>query len=327
VALAPTALVLRALGLGDLLAAVPALRGVRAALPAHRLVLATPRPLAPLARLSGAVDEVLPASGLAPLAWAGPPPDVAVNLHGRGPESSRLLLATRTARLVAFGHGAAGIAGPEFRADEHEVHRWCRLVAAGLGQPCDPDRLDLDRPGEPPAVVGAAVVHPGAAFAARRWPAERFAAVARHLAGRGLPVVVTGSAAEARLARAVAAAAGLPHGAVLAGATSVTGLAALVAAARVVVSGDTGVAHLATAYRTPSVVLFGPTPPALWGPPPRPQHVVLWRGAGRGNPWGTGVDPALLAVPVADVLAAVGRLLPPEGRPADAVPGSVAGRR
>jgi ADP-heptose:LPS heptosyltransferase len=48
-----------------------------------------------------------------------------------------------------------------------------------------------------------------------------------------------------------------------------------------VICGDTGVAHLATAYGTPSVVLFGPMPPALWGPPPeRRQHLVLWRGTG-----------------------------------------------
>jgi ADP-heptose:LPS heptosyltransferase len=114
------------------------------------------------------------------------------------------------------------------------------------------------------------------------------------------------------LAREVAAAAGLPRDAVLAGTTTVLQLAALVAAARVVVSGDTGMAHLATAYRRPSVVLFGPVSPAHWGPPPRPQHVVLWHGeahGGRGDPWGTELDPALARITVGEVTGALDGLL------------------
>jgi ADP-heptose:LPS heptosyltransferase len=86
----------------------------------------------------------------------------------------------------------------------------------------------------------------------------------------------------------------------------------VVAAARVVVSGDTGVAHLATAYRRPSVVLFGPVSPALWGPPPRPQHVVLWHGVvhGRtGDPWGTSLDPDLAQISVDEVIEALDNLL------------------
>jgi ADP-heptose:LPS heptosyltransferase len=125
-------------------------------------------------------------------------------------------------------------------------------------------------------------------------------------------VRITGGPAEVELARALAAAAGLGEQAVLAGRTTSLELAAVVAAARVVVSGDTGVAHLATAYRRPSVVLFGPVPPALWGPPPRPQHVVLWHGevhGGAGDPWGTELDPALAAITVDEVLAALDGLL------------------
>ncbi|PNG16774.1 glycosyltransferase family 9 protein, partial [Streptomyces cahuitamycinicus] len=61
-AIRPRLLVLRALGLGDLLAGVPALRALRRAQPEHELVLATPAELAPVAEATGAVDRLLPAA-------------------------------------------------------------------------------------------------------------------------------------------------------------------------------------------------------------------------------------------------------------------------
>jgi ADP-heptose:LPS heptosyltransferase len=303
----PTVVVLRPLGLGDLLTGVPALRAIRAAVPGHRLVLATTAALEPLARLIDAVDEVLPARELEPLDWTGPSPELAVDLHGKGPASHGIVAGLHPQRLLTFD--SPGYPGPAWYADEHEVRRWCRLVAEGLGAPADPDALDLDVPPVPPPVTRAALVHPGAAFPGRRWPADRFAAVARHLAVTGHDVRITGGPAETGLARSVAAAAGLGEDAVLAGRTSALELAALVAAARVVVSGDTGVAHLATAYRRPSVVLFGPVSPALWGPPPRPQHVVLWHGNGTGDPWGAELDPALARITVDEVTEALDTLL------------------
>ncbi|MGY1797639.1 MULTISPECIES: glycosyltransferase family 9 protein [unclassified Blastococcus] len=300
---------MRPLGLGDLLTGVPAVRAVRAAVPGHRLVLATTAALEPLARLVDAVDEVLPARELEPLDWSGPPPDLAVDLHGKGPLSHVVVADLHPRRLLTFD--SPGYPGPAWYPDEHEVRRWCRLVAEGLGVDADPDALDLAVPPVPAPVAGAALVHPGAAFPGRRWPVERFAAVARHLAATGHDVRVTGGPAEVELARAVAGAAGLGPDAVLAGTTSSLELAAVVATARVVVCGDTGVAHLATAYRRPSVVLFGPVSPALWGPPPRtgpggqPLHVVLWHGDGTGDPWGTELDPALARITVDEVVAAL----------------------
>src|SRR5690242_1511235 len=95
-------LMLRALGLGDFLTGVPAYRALRAAYPDACLVLAAPRGLAPLARLTGAIDRVHDTHGLAPLRWSGPPPDVAVNLHGRGPHSHQVLAALGPARLLGF---------------------------------------------------------------------------------------------------------------------------------------------------------------------------------------------------------------------------------
>ncbi|MGY1884599.1 glycosyltransferase family 9 protein [Blastococcus sp. SYSU DS0753] len=304
----PVAVVLRPLGLGDLLTGVPAIRAVRAAVPGHRLVLATTSALRPLAELIDAVDEVLPARELEPLDWSGPPPELAVDLHGKGPASHVVVADLQPRRLLTFD--SPGYPGPTWYPDEHEVRRWCRLVAEGLGVDADPDALDIAVPAVPPPVRGAAVVHPGAAFPGRRWPPERFAAVARHLADAGHDVRITGGPAEVELARSVAAAAGLPDAAVLAGRTTSLELAAVVAAADLVVCGDTGVAHLATAYRRPSVVLFGPVSPALWGPPPRPQHVVLWHGDGTGDPWGTDLDPALATITVDEVVDALDRLMP-----------------
>jgi ADP-heptose:LPS heptosyltransferase len=301
--------VLRALGLGDLLTAVPALRALRAAYPEADLVLGAPAVYEPLMALTGTADRVRPMAGLDDVRGEEHAAAVAVNLHGRGPQSTRLLQALEPGRLIAFAHPDCGNAGPQWQRDEHEVARWCRLVAEALRVPVDAGDLLLARPAVPPVVAGAVVVHPGAARAARRWPADRFAEFAAWANERGLTPVVTGTDAERQLARRVARAAGLGDGAVLAGRLSLVELAALVASARMVVSGDTGVAHLATAYRTPSVTLFGPTPPQLWGPPCDPRHVALWNGRGRGDPFAATVDPALLTIDVAQVLAAAEQAL------------------
>jgi ADP-heptose:LPS heptosyltransferase len=294
-----TVLALRALGIGDLATAVPALRALRAAFPTRRIVLAAPAWLAPLAELTGAVDRLVPVAGLDTDPADLPAPWIAVNLHGRGPESHRLLAALRPARLLAFRNLPAGHHdGPSWSDDEHEVARWCRLLD-WYGIPAYPGDLSLHVPAAPPAVAGATIVHPGSTAPARRWPPDRFAEVARYLHGAGHHVVVTGSPAERRLAQRVAGAAGLPPDRALAGHTDVGALAALVAAARLVVSGDTGVAHLATAYETPSVVLFGPEPPARWGPHDSERHMVLWHG-----------EHGLRDIGVPEVLAVVRRLSP-----------------
>ncbi|WP_433261602.1 glycosyltransferase family 9 protein [Micromonospora vinacea] len=321
-------LALRALGIGDLATAVPALRALRAAFPDHRLALAAPRWLAPMLDLVGAVDQLIDVDGLGPYQWPPLSPDWAVNLHGRGPQSHRLLHTAQPRRLMAFACPEADHHnGPAWRSDEHEVRRWCRLLA-WYGIVADPEDLALRRPPPQNLPIGATIVHPGAKAAQRRWPVERFAAVARELTRRGHRVVVTGSSGERVLAVEVAARAGLPDSAVLAGRTGVGELAALVAHGRLVVAGDTGIGHLATAYATPSVLLFGPVAPALWGPPAnRPWHRALWAGpvtSGRAvpaarprqpgrtdppesppNPQPGDVHPALAALSVAQVLAAV----------------------
>ncbi|WP_422774375.1 glycosyltransferase family 9 protein [Plantactinospora sp. WMMC1484] len=356
-------LVLRALGVGDLATAVPALRGLRAAFPEQTLTVAAPDWLSPLVELVGDIDNVLPidglpidglpidglpidglpidglpTDGLARRGWAGPTPYWAVNLHGRGPESHRLLAAAGPERLCGYHCAEAGhVDGPPWREEEHEVRRWCRLLS-WYGVECDPDDLDLRLPAPRRVPVGATVVHPGGKGTRRRWPPDRFAALAGELSRAGHRVVVTGSPAERGLAERVSRGAGLAPTAVLAGRLTLAELAAVVGHARLVLSTDTGVAHLATAYRTPSVVLFGPVRPQLWGPPPdRPWHRALHRPAGApgdgtpqdgsdggslrdGSGNGSGgrcddpsaepsrIHPALAAIEVDAVLAAAGEV-------------------
>lgn len=278
------------------------MRALRTALPDHEMVVALPRPLSPLVQLAGVADLVHPTVGLEPLVWERPPPDVAVNLHGRGPESHRLLQRVSPGRLLAFDSPAAVVDGPTWDPEEHEVIRWCRLVSDSFGVAADPGDRMLEEPSTPAAIRGAVVIHPGAAYPARRWPVERFAAVARWAGEAGYDVAVTGSPDEAPLGERVIELAGLPSRSMLAGTTSLLELAAVVANARVVVCGDTGVAHLASAYRTPSVVLFGPTPPARWGPPEDGPHSVLWRGGPPGDPWADSPDPRLLDIGVDEVV-------------------------
>lgn len=305
-----TMLVLRALKLGDLLVAVPALRGLREAFPAHRLVLATSGWLAPVVDLIGGVDELLAVPGLdepLPVETA----DVAANLHGSAARSRRMVDAlgapTSIVHHVDEVDGPDEDALPRWRDDLHERERWTRLVCA-FGVAADPLDVRLHRPRHPAAVAGATVVHVGAAYGSRRWPAVRFAEVARALADEGHRVVLTGGQADRQRALAVAEAARLDAGSVLAGRTRLDELAALIADARLVVSADTGAAHLASAYARPSVVLFGPAVPAQWGPPPGPHAVLTDERLRRGDVFATDPDPALLAVGSADVLDAVSRL-------------------
>jgi ADP-heptose:LPS heptosyltransferase len=299
---------LRALGLGDFLTAVPALRALGAT--GERVTVAAPAALAPLARLAGC--DLLAVGPLEPLPAAARGAHLLVNLHGRGPQSHDVALAARPRRLIAFAHPAvprtAGM--PAWHADEHEVARWCRLLDE-TGIPADPALIDLPAPPLPAALAharGATVIHPGAASAARRWPAERFAAVAAAEIEAGRSVVLTGSAGERRLALAVAERAGVDERRVFAGRTDLSALAAVVAHAGRVVCGDTGVAHLTTAFGIPSVVLFGPTSPVTWGPPPeRPRHRVLWHGT-TGDPHAGRPDPGLLAIDAPQVIDALAEL-------------------
>ena len=117
---------------------------------------------------------------------------------------------------------------------------------------------------------------PGAEYGpAKCWPAERYAALARSLFNaHGEPVLLLGSAKEAALCAQIAAQGG-PACRVLAGQTSLAGAMALIAAARGVVSNDSGLMHVAAAFGVPQAAVFGSTSP-VHTPPLNPRARVLW---------------------------------------------------
>ncbi len=303
--------VLRPLKLGDFLTGIPAYRAIRRAFPRARITLAAPREFAPLAALlDGTFDAVEHARELEPLSASLADADVGIDIHGKGPESQRLLLAARAKRIIAFRHPAVPETddGPEHDENEHEVVRWCRMLTH-YGIPADPAELDLAVPllPVPLRARGATLIHPGASSESRCWPVDRWIDVARAERRAGRRVIITGGTAERPRAHAIAAAAGISPAHVYAGRTSLRELAALVAAAGRIVCGDTGTAHLATAYRRPSVLLFGPTPPSTWGPPPRAFHRVLWNGRS-GDPHAPVIDAGLRAISTERVLTELERL-------------------
>ncbi|MCB2022950.1 MAG: lipopolysaccharide heptosyltransferase II, partial [Burkholderiaceae bacterium] len=117
---------------------------------------------------------------------------------------------------------------------------------------------------------------PGAEYGpAKCWPAAHYAALARSLHEEsGLPVLLLGSGKEATLCRAIAQDAGSACE-VLAGQTSLIDAMALIAAARGMVSNDSGLMHVAAAFDVPQAALFGSTSPEHT-PPLNPNARVLW---------------------------------------------------
>ena len=111
------------------------------------------------------------------------------------------------------------------------------------------------------------ILNPGAAYGpAKRWPADRFASLARLFQSQaGADILIVGSAGERDIADAVAA--GLERPALnLAGRTSLRELIAVIGLGRLLVTNDSGPMHIADALATPILAVFGPTDPAATGP-------------------------------------------------------------
>jgi ADP-heptose:LPS heptosyltransferase len=295
-------------GLGDLLASVPALRALRAARPDAEVVMLTWPEMGPvLARQGAYVDELLSFPGWPGIPERPPRPaelpgflaatrrcgfDLAVQMYGGQPaanEVTEALGARRTAGFFTPGAWDADLATHlPYPYREREVDRHLALMAF-LGAPAgsgalefplrleDHERLAALRRRHGLASGGYAVLHPGATAASRRWLPERFAAVGDALAARGLQVAVTGVAGEEPLVAAVTGAMRAPA-TDLAGATTLGSFAALLASAAVLVGNDTGPAQLAAALGTPSVTVFLAGDPARWAADDRRRHRQLLAG-------------------------------------------------
>ncbi|MBB6097399.1 ADP-heptose:LPS heptosyltransferase [Deinobacterium chartae] len=301
-------LIFRALpGLGDLLCSVPALRALRAALPQARIeLLGLPAARAFVRRYEHLLDGWVEFPGYPGLPertpdlsalsrlfeWSRGRFDLSVQMHGSGLLTNPLV-ALLGARSSA-GFYLPGQYCPDPRTylpyPDHlpEPLRWLTL-AQHLGCPAQGEHLEFplhphDRQQAARLLAelglgagGYALLHPGAQDPRRRWPTGHFARVADALASRGLRVLVTGTADEAERTRAVQEQARAPV-VDLAGRTDLGTLAALLEQARLLVSNDTGVSHLAAALGTPSVVVFVASDPARWAPLDRERHRVVGRG-------------------------------------------------
>jgi len=268
--------VLRALQLGDLLVAVPALRALRRAYPeAHLTLVALPWTAALLARFPRYIDALEEYPG------RRADYDLVLQMHGDGSCTNAIALALGGKRMAGFWR--PGNERPEIAVEwddrENEVLRCLRLVERVCGVRGSPE---LEFPlGEADwaewrafGLAGYACVHAGSQLASRRWPPARFAAVADALAARGLKIVLTGGKGELALVDEVAQhMRSTPLN--LAGRTTLGGLAALVARARLVLCNDTSVSHIAAALRTPSVVVCCGADPQRWAPLNGGLHHVI----------------------------------------------------
>lgn len=134
-----------------------------------------------------------------------------------------------------------------------------------------------------------AVIHAAPMFVYKRWPVDGWRALAAGVRARGLKIVATGGPAPAERAYLDKVWGNLPDIVRCDGQLSWPELAALLAGARLFVGPDTSVTHLAAATGCPTVALFGPTDPRLWGPVPADGFDLMWRASGtiqrRKNVW------------------------------------------
>jgi heptosyltransferase I len=206
-------------------------------------------------------------------------------------------VATRGAHVVEQAvELAAAIAGDDlapvepmlpFRAD---AERWCYALLASS------DSRAASRP--------VALIIPGAGWGAKRWPPERYAAVAQGLRDRCFRVLVNSGPGEEALVAPIIA-----TGAATALDTTLPQLIALTRRIAVCIAGDTGPLHLASALGRPVVGIYGPTDPSRNGPFGTRARVLRSPGSHRDHSRRSEPEPGLLTITPEDVLHAVDELL------------------
>ncbi|MBI5070410.1 MAG: glycosyltransferase family 9 protein [Deltaproteobacteria bacterium] len=171
--------------------------------------------------------------------------------------NDRPLARAHATQLYAEALAPLGITGPG--AMRIQLSRTARAVAA--------DALARVKA---PAVALA----PGARWATKRWPAERFAAVADALAAQGASIVLAGGPGDREAFAAFRAAVKAPVAADLSP-LPVDALAAALARVQLLVACDSGPVHIAGAVGTPALSLVGPTSAVRWGPLPPGRALTL----------------------------------------------------
>lgn len=297
--------VLRALFLGDMLCAVPALRALRREAPQAEITFAgLPWAQEFARRYRDYIDQFIEFPGFPGIAEQSSDAativafladmqrrqfDVAIQLHGSG-EQSNSASALFGARRLA-GHYAPGGYCPDpatflpYPVEGSEVRRNLAMVAH-LGVRSQGEHLELPLyrddwmklnellADSPAAGQPYVCVHAGAKWNSRRWPVERFAAVGRALVADGYHVVLTGSGGETRLVERLGQLLHAPH-TNLCGRTDLGTLGALLQRARLLITNDTGLSHVAAATRTPSVVTVLGSDVERWRPLDERRHRVV----------------------------------------------------
>ncbi len=280
---------------GDCAMATAALRAIRGARPEARLCGLVRANLAPLYDPCPWLDELLvlpPRRALVPGAWPGGLAGTVRLLKERSfdaavlfPGSFRSALEVRLAGIPRrIGHASDlrsslltdVVTSVPARSPVPTMTRYlelARFLGAVDGSPVpelhthaedDARAAEIIRSGGVDASAGLLLLSPGAGTrAAKTWPAERFAELARRCHDElALAVAVNGSGAEREVAARVIAGAGVPVLDLARLGVGLRLLKSLVRSARVVVSNDTGPRHIALALGTPVVTIFGPTDPA-----------------------------------------------------------------
>ncbi len=215
--------------------------------------------------------------------------DLAVQLHGSGERTNGIVRMIGAKRSCGFAppHGAES-AGDDFvrwPGEVSEIERLLRIVdhlgierrGSELEFPVSDDerrawrRIAQRHSLDPQRLV---LVHPGARFASRRWPVERFAELADRLALRGWQIAITGTADERALAASMRRSM-RTQAADLSGATGLGELGAAIDSCRLLVCNDTGVSHVAVGVGTRSVVVASGSEIRRWRPLDRRLHPML----------------------------------------------------
>ncbi|HEX5539367.1 MAG TPA: glycosyltransferase family 9 protein [Methylophilaceae bacterium] len=304
--------IFRALQLGDMLCSVPALRALRAALPAaHITLVGLPWAQQFADRFKRYIDEFIAFPGHPAFSEQPVQPallhdfyqtmrsrrfSLALQMHGSGEVSNGIVKDFDAQLTAGYASPDADNGYPGFYRLPYPDHgpEPLRLLdfVTELGAPFmgtqlefpltaqDWDELKASGLGAGLAAHGYLCIHPGARFRDKCWPPQRFAEIADALAREfGLAVVLTGSAKETDLTRAVADCMTTP--AIDAAAPiSIGAMAALMSEARLLVCNDTGVSHIAAGLGLNSVVVFSKADITRWAPLASQRHRCIQDAAG-----------------------------------------------